>query len=1381
MCHQSRRSSGLRSTWDVSFVTLAILLGSLCVSQSSSRAAFSQSSMCQIGPGKDGAEEASTTFEPGGIAVDAEDRLLVGEPVPGSLASFEPAYANCGRFVSSVELEPSLSEFERTVNPPPVLTKSLMPPITLSPEWSTNHVYVTGNNTRTAYSPYVESFDTAGHLVTRWEKFEFGTAAHVAVDNSTDPLKDPSACGTSPLIIASECFVYASHGNPDVSAGHELPEGIEKFTASGVPASFVSSATCTTPSGYVSGNEITGTPSGGPFTFGQPGEIAVDPFGNIYAVRQAEVDEFGPCGAFRRSFLGGQTPGLKGGRDNGGFGGNLGGVAIDPVSGLLAVSVRSTVFNEPAKDEGTVDEFDPTTGRFVDQITEASAGEPLKSALELTFDSRGDLYVVDGDQRTVHVYGPGRFVPGFRLADASNRTPISVVLNGWIDPESAADPENPAPSLTQCDFQYVTTGAYEQEGFSKPMVVACSPAASEIAAETWTPVHADVGGLVAGTTYYYRIVASIAGAFGGLGASSPIGFTAPAAPRIDRTFATNLSSTFADLHSELAARGAKTTYHFEYVDEPNYDASGYTNAQMTPETGIGSGGPTGGGDANVLQQVGGLAPGLTYKFRVVAKNEIEGKVEVAVGPDVNFTTLPAVSPRLPDGRAYEIVTPANKGGGTDMFAVPPSDNEYSNHDVGYPSAAGDAFLLETNSALGTFPSMLGNVYVFRRSHESSGWPFIALASPSLGVQNTSAPVFDPTDFLKFGVNDGIGSYASEAGQHYVGLSGTPGGPYSPVFSDAEAFHNLSTLHNEIVGSSHDLNRLFIEAPDEPLASGAEKGDPESRALYEWNGKGECNATTSNCQLVSHDPEGVAFRCGAMLGQGPYPGTKRNAVSYNGETIFFTAPDPRVRSNGGASTAGCWNGATKNSPQLYMRSAGGTVEVSAPQGVTVPAGATHPAVYVGASGDGTKVFFVSETELTPDAVQADSVAHAPELYEYNSEAPEGARLVRISGGDRSSPVEGHVDFVPAISSDGAVAYFTGRGQLVPGLPTLGPEEVYLYRYDTSAAETRYVTTVGTRDFPEDDINSWWQGLGSQLPIEIALNTEANWYTSPDGAYLLFATWRELTPGYSTAGSCVLPRSQDYLNGHCVELYRYHYERHPDGANTLVCVSCDPSGVPPASNAEFTRSVPSGVSGLSAEPVRGMSDDGKYVFFDKADPLVAQDGNGTLDVYEWHDGRTALIGSGADRAPSFFLGATADGSNVFFGTHSQLVPQDTDGNGDVYDARVCTGADSCLKPEAAETAQCEGDACQSQVPTQIDSTPASLSFTGAGNASPATPASSKKTLTRAQQLTKALKACRRQGRRRRAACERRATKRSAVKVRKSRTLRRANKQRVGRVGK
>jgi hypothetical protein len=185
---------------------------------------------------------------------------------------------------------------------------------------------------------------------------------------------------------------------------------------------------------------------------------------------------------------------------------------------------------------------------------------------------------------------------------------------------------------------------------------------------------------------------------------------------------------------------------------------------------------------------------------------------------------------------------------------------------------------------------------------------------------------------------------------------------------------------------------------------------------------------------------------------------------------------------------------------------------------------------------------------------------------------------------------------------------------------------------------------------------------------------------------------------------------------------------------------------------------------------MSDDGSYVFFDTADALVPQDSNGTLDVYEWEvqgtggcespQGYVHLISSGEDPAPSFFLGVSVDGSNVFFGTHARLVPQDTDTNGDLYDARICEAESPCIGPPVGETAQCEGDACQNPPSAPIDSTPASLTFSGAGNLAPEVKPPAK--LTNAQKLAKALKVCKRDhSKQKRAGCELQARKRYGPK--------------------
>ena len=68
----------------------------------------------------------------------------------------------------------------------------------------------------------------------------------------------------------------------------------------------------------------------------------------------------------------------------------------------------------------------------------------------------------------------------------------------------------------------------------------------------------------------------------------------------------------------------------------------------------------------------------------------------------------------------------------------------------------------------------------------------------------------------------------------------------------------------------------------------------------------------------------------------------------------------------------------------------------------------------------------------------------------------------------------------------------------------------------------------------------------------------------------------------------------------------------------------------------------------------------MFFDTASALVPQATPGKVHVYEWHDGTLSLISSPDDPGDAFFLGSQAQNGerNVFFSTHAQLVPQDTD---------------------------------------------------------------------------------------------------------------------------
>jgi hypothetical protein len=100
-------------------------------------------------------------------------------------------------------------------------------------------------------------------------------------------------------------------------------------------------------------------------------------------------------------------------------------------------------------------------------------------------------------------------------------------------------------------------------------------------------------------------------------------------------------------------------------------------------------------------------------------------------------------------------------------------------------------------------------------------------------------------------------------------------------------------------------------------------------------------------------------------------------------------------------------------------------------------------------------------------------------------------------------------------------------------------------------------------------------------------------------------------------------------------------------------------PSAANGNFQHSV----------GVEAVSSDGNRALFTTNEPLVPEDTNGKNDVYERVNGTTTVLISttpaGAAIADhSYFIGASADGSIVYFQTGAALTSDDTDGQASIY---------------------------------------------------------------------------------------------------------------------
>ena len=98
-------------------------------------------------------------------------------------------------------------------------------------------------------------------------------------------------------------------------------------------------------------------------------------------------------------------------------------------------------------------------------------------------------------------------------------------------------------------------------------------------------------------------------------------------------------------------------------------------------------------------------------------------------------------------------------------------------------------------------------------------------------------------------------------------------------------------------------------------------------------------------------------------------------------------------------------------------------------------------------------------------------------------------------------------------------------------------------------------------------------------------------------------------------------------------------------------------------------PDGGNGALAAVFSHASGDGSRALFTTAEPLVAADTDGQVDVYERAAGTTTLIsagpGGGNGAFNVSFRGASRDGSRVFFDTVESLVSSDTDSALDIYE--------------------------------------------------------------------------------------------------------------------
>lgn len=163
-------------------------------------------------------------------------------------------------------------------------------------------------------------------------------------------------------------------------------------------------------------------------------------------------------------------------------------------------------------------------------------------------------------------------------------------------------------------------------------------------------------------------------------------------------------------------------------------------------------------------------------------------------------------------------------------------------------------------------------------------------------------------------------------------------------------------------------------------------------------------------------------------------------------------------------------------------------------------------------------------------------------------------------------------------------------------------------------------------------------------------------------------------------------------------------YDDGNRSLECVSCKRNGPTTvlAGDSYFFRTW------------KQMSADGSTVAFATAGQLVPEDINGTGDVYEWRDGVVRLVTDGETKFPVGFADALprdidATGRNILFSAAGRLTGFEQESTANLYVARIGGGFTPSTPPQP-----CVEDSCQGPLePVPGMPAPGSAGVDGGGN--------------------------------------------------------------------
>jgi hypothetical protein len=753
-------------------------------------------------------------------------------------------------------------------------------------------------------------------------------------------------------------------------------------------------------------------------------DFAVDSEGVIYVRAEGAdggVRKYSPTGTLEAEL----SKGLE-----------TGPLAIDAADHLFAVQRGEDVFHTRLIRFFT--EYS-TSGEIVRRWGYAQ-GALSTSGLAALHTADGDLFASEASGVRYFKAPPPGPVVYPEACKVKNNAPGSVraTLQAEVNPEGKA---------TSFKFEYLTQAQYEAQGnkfenaeSSLTEEALGGPADFELheAAQTVEPLQDE-------TEYRCRIVAKNAdgetvGQEGIFETGPPFEF-GPA-------WTSEVGQTTAVVNAEGNPKGAPATGQIEYLTEAQYQANGQTFAGAlsapTPPLDYGN------SETMVLKsaQLTSLLPGTLYRYRLRARDEVcPGGATSCPNLEHTFRTYLSEPPEV-DGRRYELVSPGQKNSAEVL-----GDNngkgviEPNSVLIQAGAASGEAVTYTSWTSFGNAAAAPAtSQYLSKRS--AGGW----------GTENISPFGFQSNLFVPpyLGFNPDLGFGAVKAGEVplvpgcpaafenfylYEAASGgfrclTPEAPQSPSSKFGYSF--------TYGGASEDGSRVFFRT--RVRYANAPAGD--GNYLYEWH-----DGKLSLVSVLPGQSEPAAPTPKSSFGMRSEELTQtgqtrlRNAISADGTRVIWTyVPD---------------NWPVEPS-QLLMRINGAeTIQLDKVQSGGPPGQKPGEGVFWAGSKDASIVYFTSQNRLTTGLATAPG---EPDLYRYELNKPIGSRLTDLTKGPVPGNVKGVIGASDdgSVVYFVAGAALTPEAETNQGDQHSEAGKNNLYVYDGAESKTRFIATLSNED-------------------------------------------------------------------------------------------------------------------------------------------------------------------------------------------------------------------------------------------------------------------------------------------------------------------------------